>query len=172
MVLAAVAVWAPRLRRGDAAPDPAAARADRGRGVWRDRLAWAVALFYACQSLLFYTVTTWLPAFYVSHEVSEGYAGALLSICFGSAVVTSLVVPVWAQRSARQSYLACIGSVLCANAVLALIVAPMAAPSLWAAVMGLGLGAVLSLGIAFMSMRAQGPHDAGCSRPCPIAWAI
>jgi CP family cyanate transporter-like MFS transporter len=93
--------------------------------------------------------------------VSEGDAGVLLSVCMGAAVVTSILVPVWAQRSRHQSYLAWIGSALCAVAVLALAVAPMAAPALWAAVIGLGLGAVLSLGIAFMSMRAQGAHDAG-----------
>ncbi|MET9555339.1 MFS transporter [Streptomyces sp. NPDC006645] len=161
LILLATAVWSPLVRRGDHAPGTATPRTDRGRGLRRDRLAWAVTLFYACQSLLFYTVTTWLPTLYTSHEMSESRAGALLSLCFGSAVVTALVVPVWAGRSARQSHLAVAGSALCAIGVLALAVAPTAAPALWSAVIGLGLGAVLSLGIAFMSMRARDAHDAG-----------
>lgn len=160
-ILLAVALWSTRIRRDGPAATTVGTGAGRGRGVRRDRLAWAVTLFYACQSLLFYTVTTWLPAFHTSHGMSESRAGALLSLVFGSAVVTSLLIPVWAQRSTRQSYLAYAGSALCAVGILALAVAPTAAPGVWAALIGLGLGAVLSLGITFMSMRARDAHDAG-----------
>ncbi|MFG3205323.1 CynX/NimT family MFS transporter [Streptomyces sp. NPDC048192] len=161
LALLAIAIWAPRLRRATVTPDLAAAREGQGISVWRDRLAWAVALFYAFQSLIYYTATTWLPTFYTSHGASAAYAGSLLSICFGCAIVTSLLVPIWAQRSGRQSYLAWIGSALCVVGLLGLIVAPTAAPPVWSAILGLGLGAVLSLGITFMSMRAEGAHDAG-----------
>ncbi|WP_146166784.1 CynX/NimT family MFS transporter [Streptosporangium nondiastaticum] len=158
LALAALLVWAPKLRRDRAQP-PVAAQA--GGSIWRSRLAWAVALFYAFQSLLYYTATTWLPSFYIDHGWSEGGAGVLLAVCMGSAMVTSLLVPVWAQRSRKQSYLAVIGTVLCMAAFAGLIAAPTGAAVLWAAVLGLGLGAVLSLGIAYMSMCARTTHDAG-----------
>ncbi|MET9295687.1 MFS transporter [Streptomyces sp. NPDC003077] len=164
LAVAAVLVWAPRLRgRGGALRNDAgaAAGAGAGRSVWRDRLAWSVALFYAFQSVIYYTSTTWLPTFYISHGFSESRAGVLLAVCMGFAVITSVLVPVWAQRSRRQSHLAVLGSALCAVAVVGLISAPTAAATLWAALLGLGLGAVLSLGIAYMSMRAGSAHDAG-----------
>ncbi|QCX81741.1 Inner membrane transport protein YeaN [Streptomyces sp. YIM 121038] len=159
LALVAVLVWAPRLRRGPArrpraAPGP-------GGSLWRDRLAWAVALFYAFQSLIYYTATTWLPSFYISHGYSEGRAGVLLAVCMGFAMLTSLLVPVAAQRSRRQSHLAVLGSALCAVALIGLAAAPTGAATLWAALLGLGLGAVLSLGIAFMSMRARTIEEAG-----------
>ncbi|WP_051854685.1 MFS transporter [Streptomyces sp. NRRL B-1347] len=159
LALVAVLVWAPRLRRGGPARRDAAAGA--GGSLWRDRLAWAVALFYAFQSLIYYTATTWLPSFYISHGYSEGRAGVLLAVCMGFAMLTSLLVPVLAQRSRRQSHLAVLGSALCAVALIGLTAAPTGAAALWAALLGLGLGAVLSLGIAFMSMRARTTEEAG-----------
>ncbi|KNB51993.1 hypothetical protein AC230_15055 [Streptomyces caatingaensis] len=157
--LAALAVWAPRLRRRGERP-AAAARADGS--VWRSGLAWAVALFYAFQSLLYYTATTWLPSFAVDHGWSEGGAGGLLAVCMGSAVITSLSVPVWAQRSLRQGWLAVGGTALCVAAFAGMLAAPGGAPAVvWSVLLGLGLGAVLSLGIAYMSLRARTAHEAG-----------
>lgn len=157
--LVALAVWAPRLRRRR--PRPAVPERTGG-SVWRSGTAWAVALFYAFQSLLYYTATTWLPSFAVDHGWSEGGAGVLLAVCMGSAVITSLLVPVWAQRSRRQSWLAVAGTVLCMAAFLGMLSAP-AGPAavVWAVLLGLGLGAVLSLGIAYMSLCARTAHEAG-----------
>lgn len=159
LALVAVLVWAPRVRRGPARR-PAVGAGARG-SLWRDRLAWAVALFYAFQSLVYYTSTTWLPSLYISHGCSEERAGVLLAVCMGFAVITSLLVPVCAQRSRHQSHLALLGSALCAVALVGLIAAPTGAAVLWTALLGLGLGAVLSLGIAYMSMRARSTEEAG-----------
>ncbi|MFD9909959.1 MFS transporter [Streptomyces sp. NPDC059063] len=161
LALAAVLVWAPSLRGGRGPARRPASGAGTGGSLWRNRLAWAVALFYAFQSLIYYTSTTWLPSFYISHGYSEGRAGVLLAVCMGFAMLTSLLAPVAAQRSRRQSHLAVLGSALCAVALVGLIVAPTGAAVLWAALLGLGLGAVLSLGIAYMSMRARTTEEAG-----------
>ncbi|MFI0982928.1 CynX/NimT family MFS transporter [Streptomyces sp. NPDC021093] len=158
LALAALLVWAPRLRRDRT---PAELPAPDGESVWRSRLAWAVALFYAFQSFLYYTATTWLPSFYIDHGYTEGGAGVLLAVCMGSAVVTSVLVPVWAQHSRRQSHLAVGGSALCVAAFVGLIAAPTGAAVLWAALLGLGLGAVLSLGITYMSLCARTAREAG-----------
>ncbi|GAA0392446.1 MFS transporter [Streptomyces luteireticuli] len=158
--LVALAVWAPRLRHRRERP-AAPARPDGG-SVWRSGTAWAVALFYAFQSLLYYTATTWLPSFAVGHGWSESGAGALLAVCMGSAVITSLLVPVLAQRARRQGHLAVAGTALCVAAFAGMLTVP-AGPAavVWAVLLGLGLGAVLSLGITYMSLCARTAHEAG-----------
>jgi len=128
--------------------------------VWKNKLAWHVALFYGFQSVIYYTTTSWLPTFYVAHGLSAEGSGWLLSFCLVTAIISALVTPVLAGRSTRQSYLAVIGSVLCALALVGLWLAPTTAAPLWAASLGLGLGAVVSLGITFMSTRAGGHHEA------------
>lgn len=158
LTLAALVVWAGRLRRGRGQQPVVPSE---GGSIWRSRLAWAVALFYAFQSLLYYTTTTWLPSFYLAHGYTEESAGVLLAVCMGSAIVTSVLVPLWAQRSRRQSYLAVGGTALCIAALAGLIAAPAGAAVLWVAALGLGLGAVLSLGITYMSLCARTTHEAG-----------
>jgi CP family cyanate transporter-like MFS transporter len=151
-------VWLPRLRARPRIPSgPVTHRASL---VWKDKLAWNVALFYGFQSVIYYTITSWLPTFYVAHGLSAERSGWLLSFLLVAAIVSALVTPVVAGHSARQSYLAVIGSLLCATALVGLWLAPMAAAALWAALLGLGLGAVVSLGITFMSTRAGGHQEA------------
>jgi CP family cyanate transporter-like MFS transporter len=152
------AVWLPRLRARPSAP--ASTVTHRASLVWKDKLAWNVALFYGFQSVIYYTTTSWLPTFYLEHGLSAENSGWLLSFLLVAAIVSALVTPVLAGRSARQSYLAVIGSLLCALALAGLWLAPMSAAALWAALLGLGLGAVVSLGITFMSTRAGGHHEA------------
>lgn len=159
LVLIAILAWLPRSVRTQAHEtqmDPASKAS-----VWRSRLAWNVALFYAFQSFIYYTSTTWLPSFYVAHGYSQSHAGVLLAVCFGSGVITAVTVPLFAEKLARQSSFAIGGGLLCAAALLGLILAPTAAAVLWAILLGLGLGDVLSLGIAYMSMRAASHQQAG-----------
>jgi len=62
-VLAGLA-WLPQLRqhhRPDE-PDHSLAGESLARRVWRSSIAWQLATLMAIQSLLFYSVLTWLPA--------------------------------------------------------------------------------------------------------------
>ncbi|HZZ45455.1 MAG TPA: MFS transporter [Pseudonocardia sp.] len=156
-VVAAV-VWLPRLRTRSRVPSGPVAH--RASVVWKDKLAWNVALFYGFQSVIYYTTTSWLPTFYAAHGLSAEDSGWLLSFLLVTAIISALITPILAGRSARQSYLAIIGSLLCALALTGLWLAPATAAPLTAALLGLGLGAVVSLGITFMSTRAAGHEEA------------
>ncbi|MCY9806592.1 MFS transporter [Lentilactobacillus senioris] len=45
-----------------------------------DHYAWLLALFMGLQSLIFYSLNTWLPSIYVDHGVSSATAGFMLSL--------------------------------------------------------------------------------------------
>lgn len=160
LTLLAAVVWLPQLAsrrsRGQVGSETTTARK-----VWTSKLAWNVALFYAFQSIIYYTATTWLSAFYVAHGFSRTSAGWLLAVCFGCAILTAVTTPLLAERSARPSYLAITGGALCVAAVVGLLLVPSGGAIIWSALLGLGLGDVLSLGITFMSIRASGTHEAG-----------
>lgn len=158
LALIALIIWLPKIRR-----NRHVRTAESGIPtslVWTSPIAWSVALFYAFQSVIYYTVTSWLPTFYDHHGESAGYSGWLLSFCLILAIVSAVATPIIAQRSARQSYLAILGSAFCAIALVGFILAPTTGELLWVGLMGVGLGAVVSLGIQFMSTRAGGPHEA------------
>lgn len=57
---------------------------DRSVSFWQtllhDHYAWLLALFMGLQSLIFYSLNTWLPSIYVDYGASSATAGFMLSI--------------------------------------------------------------------------------------------
>jgi MFS transporter, CP family, cyanate transporter len=159
LTVIAIVAWIPFARRRDSGTTIASAF--DAPSVWTSRLGWAVTLFYAFQSLVYYTTTAWIPTLYIAHGYSESAAGWLLAVVFICAIVSSVASPLIAEKVARQSFLVIVGSALCMVSIVALIANPSFLPLLSMMLLGLGLGAVLSLGITFMSMRARDHGSAG-----------
>ncbi len=149
----ALLVWLPGLRVAGA--DAVATVAPRG--LLRDRIAWMVTIYFGFQSLSFYAVLTWLPTLYQDHGLSEGHAGALLSVSAAVQAPVALGLPAVALRVRTQTPLL-IGAVLfTAGGLLALLLAPMAAPYLWVVILGIGQGASFPLGLTLMVLRTRTP---------------
>ena len=134
----ALLVWLPEVRAAGA--DAIAAVASRG--LLRDRVAWMVTIYFGFQSLSFYAVLTWLPALFQDHGLSESHAGALLSVSAAVQAPLSLGLPSLAIRLRTQTSLLLGSVLLTAGGLLALLVAPMAAPYVWVIILGIGQGGV------------------------------
>ena len=71
--LVAAAVWLPlAVRAHDPVPAPV------GTPLWREPVAWSIALFMGLQSMAFFSTITWLPEILESDGSSEGFAGFLV----------------------------------------------------------------------------------------------
>ncbi|MGH3629945.1 MAG: MFS transporter, partial [Sciscionella sp.] len=128
------------------------------RSFARSALAWQIAVFFGTQSFVAYVVMGWLPAILMDAGLDRQDAGLLLGLAAVLAVPISLVVAPLAARQRRQSgWLA--ATTLCGAAgVLGLLLAPAAAPVLWSALLGIGLG-VFSLALTLLSLRTEHPAD-------------
>jgi CP family cyanate transporter-like MFS transporter len=134
---------------GDAAPT--------GWSPWRDRTAWFATVYMGGQSLLYYAVLAWLAAHYIDLGWSASAAGGLLALFSASQVVAALVLPALARRDARPVIA---GALLLTTACLALIaLAPLAAPALWAALLGVGVGGNFALALTVIGTVAPMPAD-------------
>src|SRR4051794_798061 len=153
--LLAAALWVPWIRRGrpaaSAAPLPS---------LWRNRLAWQVTAFMGIQSLLFYSCLSWLPALLRSEGIERGAAGALLSVMLLTAIPTCLLVPVWASRAHDQRPAIAVTLAVYAAGLTGLLVAPGAAPALWATLLGFAQGALLALAFLMFGLRAPDQEHA------------
>ncbi|MGH2856003.1 MAG: CynX/NimT family MFS transporter [Solirubrobacteraceae bacterium] len=163
-VVGAALAWAPALVRrdpvaGSARDAPSAARPGTGdaahtaRALLRRPLAWHVTLFFAVQSGGFYATLAWLPSIFRSHGASETRAGLLLSLTMAVGLLTALAVPGLAARARDQRQLVLASVVLTAAGLLGIIVAPMAAPFLWAVLLGLGQNASFPLALMLIVLR-------------------
>jgi CP family cyanate transporter-like MFS transporter len=156
---AAIAAWVMLGRRslGRGAHVPGAT----ARLPWRSRGAWALTLYMGGLSVIYIVTLTWLAPRYHDLGYSDAQAGLVLSVFAASQILSGLLVPPLAHRHGdRRWWLAAtVGAV--AVGVLGMAVAPLAAPWLWAAVVGLGMGGAYPLVLALFVDRAASPQQAG-----------
>lgn len=159
LVIIAAVCWAPQLRT-ETRDTPAAGGTHAVRGLWRDALAWQVALFMGLQSLNYYALTAWLPTIFNDHGMSTGSAGWMLSFSSICGIVAALAGPILAGRSRRQGWLAVVTCVLCAGGFVGLIAAPVGGAYLWAALLGLGQGVAISIALTMIVLRSPDSRHA------------
>jgi CP family cyanate transporter-like MFS transporter len=92
----AVAAWlvlvSPDARR------PAVDRVPASRIPWRNRTGWLLVFLFGMQSVLYYGAVAWLPNVYVEHGWSAAAAGSLVALLNGIGLITTIGVPLVADR--------------------------------------------------------------------------
>jgi CP family cyanate transporter-like MFS transporter len=154
----AALLWLPQLAQHGAGVAPVTAATQVK--VHRHALAWQVTAFMGLQSLLYYAALSWLPTMFRDRGDSAITAGNLLALMGGANLVTSLLIPVVAQRMHGQRSLV-VPSVIGITAGLAGSVwAPLGSAPVWVIVLGVSQGACLALAIFFTVARAPDPASA------------
>lgn len=156
--LLAFVVWFSMVRTrpgahgGESSPD------DTHRSLLRNKLAWIVTLFFGLQSCLAYIAMGWLPEVFIDAGISRGEAGLLLGLVSILGLPVSLIVPPLAAKQGSQS-MWILGLGVCGFlGVLGVMLAPAAAPVLWAVLLGLGM-AVFSLALTTIALRTRTGGD-------------
>ncbi len=156
-VALALVVWSPQTlgRHRDA---PVGRDEALPGSLLRDRVAWAVTLYFGLQSLSFYAVLSWLPTLYRDHGYSPEAAGAVLSLATFVQAPVSLVVPALAARAREQRGLVAASVGLTAAGLVGILLAPTAAAPLWAVMLGIGQGAAFPVALTIMVLRTADSH--------------
>ncbi|POX42316.1 MFS transporter, partial [Streptomyces sp. Ru73] len=143
-----------RLASGSAGR-PGAAR----RPVARTALGWSLTAFFGVQTLMFYTTLAWLPSVLVAAGVGRTAAGTYLAVFIFGVAAGGFAAPALAAR--RQDQRPHIAAAIAVPLLgfTGLLLAPAAAPALWAAVLGMGLGAAQSLsGVLYVRRGVDQQH--------------
>ncbi|GIG62622.1 MFS transporter [Longispora fulva] len=163
-VLAAVGI-APQARARRPRPttggtDAAAPR----RHVARTGLAWSLTAFFGIQTLAFYTALAWLPSVLIASGTSRTAAGVCQAVLILGVAAGGFIAPVLAARRPDQRP-HILGTVLVsAVGFTGLLLAPTGPSALWAAVLGIGLGAGQSLpGVLYARRGTDHEHVAALS---------
>jgi CP family cyanate transporter-like MFS transporter len=149
----ALILWAPqalRRRTGDAG-EPVR----RVRGLWRDRLAWQVAMFMGLQSALAFSALTWLAPILRERGLGAVAAGLVLSILILVQLVTCLATPALAVRARDQRPLAMLLVAGGTAGMLGLLFAPVASLVFWALLQGLAQGGLFALALTMVVLRSR-----------------
>ena len=122
--------------------------------VWRYGLAWEVAAFLGMNSLIFYSIITWLPSMLQAAGYSASAAGSIHGLLqLFSALPGFVIVPLMARFQDQVIPATLVG--LCTLlGLLGLNLWPEAA-QVWAAMIGFGTGGTIILGLMFVVLRTH-----------------
>ena len=127
---------------------------------WRSSTAWLLVLLFALQSMLYYGLVAWLPNTYVERGWDEASAGGLLALMNGVGLITTLSVPLVADRFGTRRSQLLVSALAAVVGLLGVLLAPEAGV-LWSVVLGLSLGAVFPLVLTLPIDVADRPADVG-----------
>ena len=152
----AIVIWIfLRLRLGSsshqAADIPAAGHSDIS--MWRTPFAWQIAVFMGLQSLLFYTVASFLPSIWLSKGLPAVQAGQMNSVFQFMAPISILSLTWLINRGRPIQALAVLAAVLNVIGVLGVSYLSTDLAWLWSGLMGIGCSAIFTLSMILFSLR-------------------
>jgi CP family cyanate transporter-like MFS transporter len=159
----AAAPWAAELivRGRRAEPHDAAARQAEAEepalaaSIARSPVAWAMGLMFGATAMGAYAMFAWLPPLLVdTGGVDAAQAGLLLGVFSICGFPTALAVPVLAARLPSQRPIVAAGVLAFALGYAGLLIAPAAAPLLWAILVGFG-ALIFPLALTLINLRSR-----------------
>jgi CP family cyanate transporter-like MFS transporter len=132
---------------------------------WRRPAAWLLGAIFGSQSILFYGCITWLGSVYVERGWSQAESGSLIALLAGIGLVSTLAVPLFADRiGTRRTQLTLAASLSVAGALIIALTPgePPGSMLTYAAtvLLGLGIGAYFPLALTLPVDVASDAGDA------------
>nr|WP_244951962.1 MFS transporter [Psychrobacter okhotskensis] len=121
--------------------------------MWRTSFAWQIAVFMGLQSLLFYTVASFLPSIWVSKGLTPVAAGQMGSVFQFMAPLSILSLTWLVNRGRPIQALAILATVLNVIGVLGVSYLTPDLAWLWSGLMGAGCSAIFTLSMMLFSLR-------------------
>jgi len=168
--LAALALWV-SLSRGAQQGAPATTQAGARTGtaggqphvpVWRKRRAWTLGLHFGFVNGGYTSLVAWLPAYYQQHGASVEASGSLLAAMTVFQAICALLLPLAAARFKDRRPWLVAGLTAQLIGIAGLAARPEAAPLLWVALAGAGLGGTFSVSLV-TALDHSGDHRIAAS---------
>ncbi|WP_352339498.1 MFS transporter [Psychrobacter sp. 16-MNA-CIBAN-0192] len=158
----AVAIWVfLRMRLGSSADSQAVLPTGTSDiSMWRTGLGWQIGIFLGLQSLLYYTVASFLPSILVSKGMSAVSAGQMGSVFQFMAPVAILSLTWLINRGRPIQALAVFAAILNVIGIVGLSYLSTDLAWLWAGLMGAGCSAIFTLSMMLFSMRTYTTNQA------------
>ncbi|MCG5074215.1 cyanate transporter [Paraburkholderia tagetis] len=140
----------------------AAAGAHAHVPVWRKRRAWTLGLHFGLVNGGYTCLVAWLPTYYQQHGASVEASGSLLAVMTVFQAICALLLPLAAARFADRRPWLTAGLAAQLIGIVSLAAWPEAAPLLWVAVAGAGLGGTFSVSLV-TALDHSGDHRIAAS---------
>lgn len=151
ITLVTIIIWSFQLK---GTQETATALPRKSVNVWKSPLAWQITILMGGQSLIFYSLINWLPA-YLSHSgMTINEAGAYLSIMQIAIIPFTFITPIFATKMKSQFFLTFITGICFIVGVTIMLVAPHLA-IISTILIGVAGGLAFGLVNTFFSLRTE-----------------
>lgn len=151
ITLVTIIIWSFQLK---GTQETATALPRKSVNVWKSPLAWQITILMGGQSLIFYSLINWLPA-YLSHSgMTINEAGAYLSIMQIAIIPFTFITPIFATKMKSQFFLTFITGICFIVGVTIMLVAPNLA-IISTILIGVAGGLAFGLVNTFFSLRTE-----------------
>jgi CP family cyanate transporter-like MFS transporter len=131
------------------------------RPIWRDRVAWLIAILFLLQSMGFYQLVGWLPSYYQELGLTLEAASVPFTVLNLASLPCGLLASYWSDRARRRRPFVAAGALMLLAGMAGLLLTPLYPAWLWTALAGGGIGIVFTLALALptdlLDPRRAGP---------------
>lgn len=128
--------------------------------IFKSRLAWYISIFMGIQSLVYYSLISWLPKVLVDYGMAAKDTGWLLFLIQIAMIPIMFVGPIIAHRMKDQRLMAVAVAVGMLGSILMFFLYKLDGIYVAAILLGLSNGLSFSLSILFFSLRAKSTANA------------
>lgn len=160
VAIVAIVFWVPNLRYNQRDTDKATERTNYS-SVWTQSLGWLITSFFGLQSLVYYSLITWLPSILETHGISTIFASNLLTILQLSGLPCSFIVPFLSVRKGGLKTLLTMLFIGYAVAPLGYLISTSSAVFLViiTIVTGFGSGLAFNMAVIFFTEKTTNPSQ-------------
>ena len=137
---------------------------------WRNKTAWALTMFLALNSVIFYSTVAWLAASYDERGWDQVAGGGLFGLFTVAMVIAALVLPPLADRTRFRRSIYALVVLISSAALLVIGLAPGFLTTGVLIVGGIGLGGTFALGLVLLSEYCV--DAAGAARLTAMAFFV
>jgi len=161
-ILAVVAmfVWFPQVKRPADLPDYDVDTQHEKTNMWSSLTAWQVTVFMGLQSLMFYTVLTWLPEILQVNGYTASEAGWMLSLMQFALIPVTFIMPIIATKVKDQKWLSVMTGLFFFVGTLGLINGQQVIVIIAVILLGIACGSAFSLSMIFFTLRTKDAYAA------------
>ena len=155
VVVIALIIWSFQLKNPADFPEENVDAPPQKTNMWSSLTAWHVTCFMGLQSLMYYTILTWLPDILQMNGYSPNEAGWLLSLMLFSLIPMTFIIPIIAGKMENQKLLGGLTGLAFLLGVIGLMSGQMFIIIIAVMLIGVGCGSGFSLSMMFFTLRTK-----------------
>ncbi|TMN23763.1 MFS transporter [Lentibacillus cibarius] len=156
----ALVVWIPQLKKKETSPTSEVSSHAIKNNIWKSPLAWYITVYMGTQSMVFFTMISWLPDILNNNGYTSDVAGWMLSLMQVAFIPFTFITPVIAERMTNQRLLAAITGILVIIGASGLLIGNAILITVAVISIGAACGSAFSLSMMFFSLRSNDGHEA------------